>query len=118
MEIERDLSTIDIKNVAPAEIGTSQDGRVSAPGDLVGGEPTSLLNKKVDTAHEKGVAESLQANDNSDESSSETNVEEGDIKIAESKPLTSQDTSKIEHNTLLDSIVEIFEIKTKVMTSE
>ena len=30
---ERSLSMIDVKNVAPAEIDTSQDGRVSTPSD-------------------------------------------------------------------------------------
>ena len=52
-EIERKLNTIEIKNVTPAEIDTSQDGRVLTPGDLVGSEPTSSLTAKLDAAHAK-----------------------------------------------------------------
>ena len=62
VEIERNLKLIDVKNVESAVIDTSQDGRALTPGDFLSGRPTSSFTEKVDTAHEKEVAESLQVN--------------------------------------------------------
>ena len=41
---------IEMKNVTPAEIDTSQDGHVITTIDLVGSELTSSLTEKVDAA--------------------------------------------------------------------
>ena len=45
------------------------------------GKTSPSLTEKVDTAHEKEVKESLQSNDSNDESSSESDVDEGTIKV-------------------------------------
>ena len=101
-------------------IATSQDERALSADDLVDGKTNPWFTKKVDTAHEKEIKESLQSNDNNDESSSESDVDEVTIKVetTELEPLTSQDTSKSDRNFLFDKIGEILEIKTKLMTPE
>ena len=56
-----------------------------------------ITHRKADAAHVKEVIESMQSNDNSDESSTESNADEENIKIEadESKPSISQETIKI-----------------------
>ena len=66
-----------MKNVAPAEIDTSQDGHVLTAGDLVGSEPTSSLTEKFDAAHAKEETESMRSNDDNSESSVDSSAEEG-----------------------------------------
>ena len=85
---------------------------MSVSGDLVGSEPTFSFTEKVDAVHKNGEVDPLQNTEDSDDSSSETNGDGGNLKIkaAESKPSTSQEVTKFEGDTLLDSIVEIFEM--------
>ena len=106
MEIERNSRIIDIKNVEVAVIAASQDGRALTADDLVDGKTNPSLTEKVGTAHEKEVKESLQFNNNNDESSSESDVDKGNVKVetAESKPSISQDINKSESNSLIESI--------------
>ena len=54
MEIERSLSMIEVKKWGR---NIPQDRHMLAPVDLVGGEPSSSLAKKVDAAHVKEVTE-------------------------------------------------------------
>ena len=55
-----------------------------------------------------------------DESPSESEIDEGNIKVetAESESSTSQDTNKLDSNTLFDKIGELFDMKTKFMASD
>ena len=103
MEIERNLNMIEVKNVAPTEIDTLQDGHVLTSGDLVGSEPISSLTEKVDAAHAKEETESTQSNDDSNESSAESDADEGDMKfgVTKSKSSTSQEVRKLKGNTLI-----------------
>ena len=101
-------------------IKASKEGRVLTPDDLVDGVPASSSTKNVSAASEEEVKKLLHVNDENDENSLESSIDDDNVKVKNVtlNPSTSQDTDKLERNTLFDKIGELFEIKMKFMTSE
>ena len=111
---------VDIKNVESAD---GAPCRSTINGSL-GGEPTSSFIEKSDDVPVNEVVDTLPADEYHDESSSETTEQKkrggGDVKIdiVESEPSTSQETRKIDTDTLFDKIGKLFELKTGGMISD
>ena len=68
---------VDVKDVLPAEISTSQDGHILAGGDATGSGPTTPLTDTADDVHTKEGKQLTQDDDSHNESSSEFSTDEG-----------------------------------------
>ena len=53
IEIEKKSNVVDVKDVLPAEISTSQDDHILAAGDAAGSGPTALLIDTTGDVHAK-----------------------------------------------------------------
>ena len=98
VEIKRSALNIDEKNVIVVGLEPSKEKRVLTPDDLVDSVPVFSSTRDVSTASEKEVKRSLYINDEHHENSLESSIEDDNVKVenVNLKPLTSQDTDKLE----------------------
>ena len=116
VEIERIALNIDVKNVIVAVIEPSEGGRVLTTNDLVYSISISSFTESFRTATTKEVKKLLHVYYENDENSSESSIEDDNVKD-ENITLslsTSQDTDKLDRNILFDKIGELFNSKITV----